>query len=50
MAVNLIESAQARRCAVRAPHLVAPVRTDTRLENGQVVERPDESRGDQRAA
>jgi putative transposase len=50
MAFKLIESAQARWRAVNAPHLVALVRAGARFENGQLVERPDESGGDQQAA
>jgi putative transposase len=50
MAFKLIESAQARWCAVNAPHLVALVRAGARFENGKLVERPDESGGDQQAA
>ena len=49
MAFNLIGSAQARRCAIDAPHLVALVRAGARFENGQLVERPDESGGDHQA-
>jgi transposase-like protein len=50
MAFKLIESAQHRWRAVNAPHLVALVRAGARFENGKLVERPDESRGDQQAA
>jgi len=50
MAFKLVESAQARWRAVNAPHLVALVRACARFENGQIVERPDESGGDQQAA
>jgi len=50
MAFKLIESAQARWRAVNAPHLVALVRAGARFENGKLVERPDESGGDQQAA
>jgi len=49
MAFKLIESAQARR-AVNAPHLIALVRAGARFEKGQLVERPDESGGDQHVA
>jgi hypothetical protein len=35
---------------VNAPYLVALVRAGARFENGQLVERPDESGGDQQAA
>ncbi len=47
MALKLIESAQARWRAVNAPLLV---RAGARFESGQLVERPDESGGDQQAA
>jgi hypothetical protein len=47
MAFKLIESAQARWRAVKAPHLVALVRAGARFEKGKLVERPDESGGDQ---
>jgi putative transposase len=47
MAFKLIESAQARWRAVNAPHLVALVRAGARFEKGKLVERPDESAGDQ---
>jgi putative transposase len=50
MAFKLIESAQARWRAVNAPHLVALVRAGARFQNGKLVERPDESAGDQKAA
>ena len=50
MAFKLIESAQARWRAVNAPQLVALVRAGARFENGKLVERPDESGGDQLAA
>jgi putative transposase len=50
MASKLIESAQHRWRAVNAPHLVALVRAGARFENGKLVERPDESGGDQQAA
>jgi transposase-like protein len=50
MAFKLIESAQARWRAVNAPHLVALVRAGATFEKGELVERPDESGGDQRAA
>jgi putative transposase len=38
------------RHAVNAPHLVALVRVGATFENGKLVERPDESGGDQQAA
>ena len=50
MAFKLIEAAQTRWRAVNAPHLVALVRAGARFENGKLVERPDESGGDQQAA
>jgi hypothetical protein len=50
MAFKLIESAQSRWRAVNAPYLVALVRAGARFESGQLVERPDESGGDQPAA
>jgi hypothetical protein len=46
----IIESAQHRWRAVNAPHLVFLVRAGARFENGKLVERPDESGGDQQAA
>ena len=36
--------------AVNAPHLVALVRAGARFEKGKLVERPDESGGDQQVA
>ena len=50
MAFKLIESAQARWRAVNAPHLVALVRAGATFTNGKLVERPNESRGDQQVA
>ncbi len=50
MAFKLIESAQARWRAVNAPHLVALVRAGAVFEKGILVERPDESGGDQQVA
>jgi hypothetical protein len=50
MAFKLIESAQHRWPAVNAPHLVALVRAGARFDKGKLVERPDESGGDQQAA
>ena len=50
MAFKLIESAQARWRAVNAPHLVALVRAGARFEKGKLVERPNESGGDQQVA
>jgi len=35
---------------VNAPHLVALVRAGAKFENGKLVERRDESGGDQRVA
>jgi putative transposase len=50
MAFKLIESAQTHWRAVNAPHLVALVRAGARFEKGALVERPDESGGDQQVA
>ena len=50
MAFKLIESAQQRWRAVNAPHLVALVRAGARFDKGILVERPDESGGDQQVA
>ena len=50
MAFKLIEAAQARWRAVNAPHLVALVRAGARFDKGILVERPDESGGNQQAA
>ncbi|MFD3938181.1 IS256 family transposase [Streptomyces sp. NPDC058611] len=50
MVFKLVESAQARWRAVNAPHLVVLVRAGARFERGHLVERPDESGGDQQAA
>ena len=50
MSFKLIESAQARWRAVNAPHLVALVRAGARFKKGKLVERPDESEGDQQVA
>jgi putative transposase len=50
MAFKLLESAQTRWRAVNAPHLVALVRAGATFEKGKLVERPDESRGDQLVA
>jgi putative transposase len=50
MVFKLIEAAQTRWHAVNAPHLVALVRAGARFENGKLLERPDESGGDQQAA
>ena len=50
MAFKLIEAAQDRWRAVNAPHLVALVRAGARFEKGLLVERPDESGGDQQVA
>ncbi len=50
MAFKLMESAQHRWRAVNAPHLVALVRAGARFEKGKLVERPDESGGDQQVA
>ncbi len=50
MAFKLIESAQARWRAVNAPHLVALVRAGATFKNGKLIERPDESGGNQQVA
>jgi len=50
MAFKLIESAQTRWRAVNAPHLVALVRAGATFDKGVLVERPDESGGDQQVA
>ena len=50
MAFKLIEAAQTRWRAVNAPHLVALVRAGARFEKGKLLERPDESGGDQQVA
>jgi transposase-like protein len=50
MAFKLIESAQQRWRAVNAPHLVALVRAGAKFEKGKLVERPDESGGEDQAA
>ncbi len=43
MVFKVIESAQARRRAVNAPHLVVLVRAGARFERGHLVERPEEA-------
>ena len=50
MAFKLIESAEKRWRVVNAPHLVALVRAGARFEKGKLVERPEESGGDQQVA
>jgi len=50
MAFKLMESAQARWRAVNAPHLVALVRAGATFVNGKLVERPDETGGNQQVA
>jgi hypothetical protein len=50
MAFKLIQAAQERWRAVNAPHLVALVRADATFEAGKLVERPEESGGDQQVA
>ncbi|GAA2439392.1 hypothetical protein GCM10010405_23420 [Streptomyces macrosporus] len=50
MVFKHIESAQAHWRAVNAPHLIALVRAGAKFENGKLVERPDESGGDQQVA
>jgi hypothetical protein len=44
MAFKLIESAQTRRRAVNAPHLVALVRAGAVFRNGKLIERPTNQR------
>ena len=50
MAFKLIQAAQARWRAINAPQLVALVRAGATFEKGILVERPDESGGDQHVA
>ena len=50
MAFKLLESAQHRWRAVNAPHLVALVRAGAHFDKGKLIERPDQSGGDQQAA
>ena len=50
MAFKLIESAQRRWRAVNGPHLVALVRAGAKFDNGKLIERRDESGGDQQVA
>ena len=50
MAFKLIESAQHRWRAVNAPHLVALARAGAQFKDGKLIERPEESGGDTRAA
>ncbi len=50
MAFKLMQPAQHRWRAVNAPHLVALVRAGARFDKGKLVERPDESGGDQQVA
>ena len=50
MAFKLIEAAQRRWRAVNAPHLVALVRAGATFEKGKLVERPEESGGQQHVA
>jgi hypothetical protein len=50
MAYKLIEAAQSRWRAVNAPHLVALVLAGAKFDNGQLVERPDESTAKEEAA
>jgi putative transposase len=50
MAFKLIESAAARSRAVNASHLVALIRAGARFEKRKLVERSDESGGDQQVA
>ncbi len=50
MAFKLLESAERRWRAVNAPHLVALVRAGAEFKDGKLVERPDESGGEDQAA
>ena len=50
MAFKLIESAQRRWRMVNAPHLVALVRAGAEFKDGKLVERPDQSGGEDQAA
>ncbi len=50
MAFKLIESAQRRWRAVNAPHLVALIRAGAKFDNSKLIERHDESGGDQQVA
>lgn len=50
MAFKLLESAERRWRAVNAPHLVALVRAGAVFKDGELVERPDESGGEDQAA
>jgi len=50
MAFKLMEFAQARWRAVNAPHLFALVRAGATFVNGKLLERPDESGGNQQVA
>ena len=50
MAFKLMESAQARWRMVNAPHLVALVRAGATFHKGKLVERPDDSGGEQLVA
>ncbi len=50
MAFKLMESAQARWRAINAPHQVALVRAGATFTNGKLLERPNESGGDQQVA
>jgi len=45
-----LPGAPTRWHAVNAPHLVALVRAGARFEKGKLIERPDESAGDQQVA
>ena len=50
MVFKRLESAQARWCADKGPHLLSLIRAGTRFENSNLIERPDESGGDQHVA
>lgn len=50
MPFKLTQSAQTRWRAVNAPHLIALVRAGATFEKSKLVERPDESGGEEQAA
>jgi putative transposase len=50
MAFKLIESAEQRRRAVNAPHLVPLVRAGATFHKGTLVERPDDQRSEEKVA
>ena len=49
MSYKLIEAAQTRWRAVNVPHLVALVRAGVKFDNGKLVERPDDTTGEEAA-